>query len=476
MIWNILAIINLLQVIILGKVILLENRAPGNTITWLFILGLLPLLGFILYIVFGRKTQTQLFSCKHIPTNPLESSVLQQQTEIKYSDFLTNLVTESEVKFASLLLNMGFAPITVHNQIEILLNGGEKFQALFNALEGASHHIHLSYYIFKDDEIGEDVLKILTRKVAEGVEVRVLLDGMGSLSISGGFIKSMREAGIQAEWFFPIRFPYLTSKLNLRYHRKIVVVDGRTGFMGGLNIGDEYLSRDSKLGFWRDTHLKLEGEAVHTLQSTFLNDWYFVTRQEYTGACYYPPSNITQNLPVQILGSGPDSNWSSTIQGFFIAISNAKHSVYIETPYFIPDESLIMALKTSALSGLDVQLVVQGIPEQKLTYWAMNSYFEDLLQAGVKIFRYMKGTLHAKILLIDHQLASVGSANMDLRSFNLDFEICAFVYDQSLTECLTRNFLDDLKESNEVILKEFRGRPIIERYKESSARLFSSLL
>lgn len=476
MIWCFLLFINLLQVIILGKVILLENRAPGNTITWLFLLGLLPFLGFALYIVFGRKTEAQLFRRKHIPANPLERSVLQQQTENKVNDLSSHLVTESEVKLATLLLSMGFGPLTVHNQIEVLLNGGEKFQALFNALEGATHHIHLSYYIFKDDEIGEDVLKILTGKVAEGVEVRVLLDGMGSLSISGSFIRSMREAGIQAEWFFPIRFPYLTSKLNLRYHRKIVVVDGRTGFMGGLNIGDEYLSRDSKLGFWRDTHLKLEGEAVHTLQSTFLNDWYFVTRQEYTGACYYPPSNITQKLPVQILASGPDSNWATILQSFFSAITMAKQSVYIETPYFIPDESLIMALKTAALSGLDVQLVIQGIPEHKLTYWAMNSYFEGLLQAGVRIFRYMKGTLHAKILLIDHQLASVGSANMDLRSFDLDFEICTFVYDQSVTEHLTQNFLDDLKESKEVILKEFRGRPVIERYKESSARLFSALL
>ncbi len=476
MIWYFLLFTNLLQVLILGRVILLENRTPVKTMAWLFVLGLLPLLGFALYIVLGRKTQSSLFCRKHIPDNPLARTISQQQTDLKYGELISNQTTILDKKLVSLLLNGGFAPLTSHNHIEVLLNGREKFKVLFNALEGASHHIHLSYFIFKDDEIGEDVLKILARKVTEGVEVRVLLDGMGSLSISGGFIKSMRKAGIQAEWFFPIRFPYLTSKLNLRYHRKIVVVDGRTGFLGGLNIGDEYLSRDSKLGFWRDTHIKLVGEAVHTLQSIFLNDWYFVTRQKYNGVSYYPQTNISQNLPVQILASGPDSNWTSILQSFFSAITMARHSIYIETPYFIPDESLIMALKTTALSGLDVRLIVQGMPESKLTYWAMHSYFEDLLKAGVKIFRYMRGTLHAKILLIDNKLASVGSANMDLRSFLLDFEICAFIYDQSVTEHLKQNFELDLKECNQIVLKEFQDRSVLQRLKESCSRLFSPLL
>jgi cardiolipin synthase len=459
---------------LIGTVILLENRAPGKTVAWLCMLGFLPGLGFIIFVIFGRKAQENLFHNKHIPDNRLVKTV-RQQTDYPHGDMFPQH-TDSHHKLVNLLLNSGFAPITLHNQVEILLNGGEKFQALFNDLEGASNHIHLSYFIFKDDEIGEDVLKILARKVVEGVEVRVLLDGMGSMSISGGFIRRMHQAGIQAEWFFPIRFPYITSRLNLRYHRKIVVVDGRTGFMGGLNIGDEYLSRDPKLGFWRDTHLKLEGEAVHTLQSIFLNDWYFVTHQEVQGARYFPQTFISQVLPVQIVGGGPDSNWTTILQGFFNAITMAKHSVSIETPYFIPDESLIMALKTAALSGLDVRLIVQGIPEHKLTYLAMHSYFEELLQAGVKIFEYMKGTLHAKIFFIDNHLASVGSANMDLRSLFLDFEICAFIYDQALVERLKLDFEQDLNDCIELVLKTFQARPVFERFKESSARLYSPVL
>lgn len=474
MVWPFLILLSFLQVILIGKVILLENRAPGKTVAWLCVLGFLPVFGFILFVVFGRKNHGHLFRNKHICDNRLDKAV-EQQSGDNLGDLLTQN-TDMPLKQVSLLLNSGFAPITLHNQVEILLNGGEKFQALFNALEGACNHIHLSYYIFKDDEIGEDVLKILARKVGEGVDVRVLLDGLGSMSISGGLIRSMHQAGIQAEWFFPIRFPYLTSRLNLRYHRKIVVVDGRTGFMGGLNIGDEYLSRDAELGFWRDTHLKLEGEAVHTLQAVFLNDWYYVTRQEIQGARYFPQTNILQVLPVQIVGGGPDSNWTSILQGVFNAITMAKHTVSIETPYFIPDESLMMALKTAALSGLDVRIVVQGIPEHKLTYLAMHSYFDELLQAGVKIYKYMKGTLHAKIFFIDDHLASVGSANMDIRSFMLDFEICAFVYDQTFVERLKQDFEQDLNESIELVLKTFQARPVTERFKESCARLLSPVL
>ncbi|MDR3539426.1 MAG: cardiolipin synthase [Desulfosporosinus sp.] len=476
MVWLFLLFLIFLQVTLIGRVVLLENRDPAKTIAWLCLICLLPILGFILYVVFGRETQGRLFRHKHIPDNQLSRMVRQQEVDLNHCDSFPQPSLESEQKLASLLLHSGFSPLTIHNQIEILINGNDKFQALLNALEGAKHHIHLSYYIFKDDEIGADVLKILARKVAEGVEVRVLLDGLGSLSLTGNFMRSMRQAGIQAEWFFPVRFPYLTSKLNLRYHRKIVVVDGQTGFMGGLNIGDEYLSRDPKLGFWRDTHLKLEGEAVHSLQAIFLNDWYFVTHHEIQGSRYFPQTTVLQSLPIQIVASGPDSNWSSNLQGFFTAITLAKQKVYIETPYFIPTESLIMALKTAALSGLDVQLIVQGIPEHKLTYWAMHSYFEELLQAGVKIFKYMKGTFHSKIFLIDNQLASVGSTNMDNRSFYLDFEICAFMYNQALTERLYLDFEQDLNESSELSLKDIQARSSLERWKESSARLFSPLL
>lgn len=474
MVW--LFLLLFLQVLLLGTVILLENRDPGKTVTWLFILSLLPIVGFILYILFGQKQRKRMFQQKHLPRNRLDQAVHQQKITIEDEAQTTQNGLTYDPKLVNLLLNSGYAPLSFHNRVEVLVNGGEKFEALFRSLENATHHIHLSYYIFKGDEIGEDVLKILSRKVADGVEVRVLIDGVGSLSISGKFLDTMRQAGIQAHWYFPVRFPFLTPKLNLRYHRKIVIVDGVTGYMGGLNIGDEYLSRDQKLGFWRDTHIKLKGESVQSLQAIFLNDWYFVTHQEIQGNDYFPEPNISDVLPVQIGASGPDSHWASILQGFFIAITMARKSIKIETPYFIPDESLMMALKTAALSGVDVQLIIQGVPEHKVTYWAMNSYFEELLQAGVHISKYMKGILHAKILLIDENLASVGSANMDVRSFSLDFEICAFMYDSQINKSLNENFEQDLKESQRIDLEVFQTRPFTERLKESCARLFSPLL
>lgn len=476
MIGYLLLCINLLQVIVLGKGIILENRSPGNTMTWIFILALFPVLGFILYLLFGKPAQGLMFPDKHSRDNPLKDWVSRQQACLKDQEFISCPERKVDSKLLKLHLNSGFAPLTINNQAEILLNGGEKFQALFKALEEASQHIHLSYFIFNEDEIGEDVLKILSRKVKEGVEVRVILDGLGSLSLSGKLMKRMEAAGIQARWFFPLRFPYLTSKLNLRYHRKIVVIDGSIGFIGGLNIGDEYLSRDSKLGFWRDTHLKLQGEAVQVIQAVFLNDWYFVTGEEMMAARYFPKNKVDQVLPVQILASGPDSKWNSILCSFFSSMTMAKQRICIATPYFIPEESLVMALKTAVFSGLEVQLMVQGIPEHKLTYLAMNSYFEELLEAGVKIFQYMKGTLHAKILLVDDHLALVGSANMDRRSFFLDFEISAFIYDDAITAELNNNFAVDLKDCREVILEEFQGRSLLKKYKESCARLLSPLL
>jgi cardiolipin synthase A/B len=474
MIW--LFLLSILQVPLLGTFILLENRDPGKTVTWLFIISLLPIVGFILYLLLGQRQRNQMFKFKHLPENRLEKSVREQQKSFSHGNLEPMNSQMLASKLVNLLLNSGYAPLSLHNQVEVLVNGGEKFDALLRSLEMATHHIHLSYYIFKDDEIGEDILKILSRKVSEGVEVRVLLDGVGSLSIAGKFMERMKQAGIQAYWYFPVRFPFLTAKLNLRYHRKIVVVDGLEGYLGGLNIGDEYLSRDPKLGFWRDTHLKLLGESVNTLQAVFLNDWYFVTHQKIPGNEYFPKHNITDVLPIQIGASGPDSHWASILQGFFVAITGAEKSIKIETPYFIPDESIIMALKTAALSGIDVQLIIQGVPEHKVTYWAMNSYLEELLQAGVHIFKYMKGILHAKILLIDQSLAIVGSANMDVRSFSLDFEICAFMHDRQIAQTLNDNFEIDLKECQRISLEAFKTRPFSDRIKESYARIFSPLL
>ena len=298
---------------------------------------------------------------------------------------------------------------------------------------------------------------------------------MANRSLKKRFLE-LKKVGVEAEGFYPVRFPFLSRQLNLRNHRKIVVVDGRVGFLGGLNVGDEYLSRNKKIGFWRDTFLKLEGDSVNFLQTVFLNDWNGVTHQDINDPCYYPRPQQFEFQMTQIAATGPDSDWGSMLQIFFVALTSTEKSIYIETPYFIPDEGSIMALKTAALSGLDVRIILQGVPDHKITYWASHSYVEELLETGVRIYRYQKGILHAKILILDGEIGVVGSTNFDIRSFSLDFEISAFIYNHKFAQRLEQDFYRDLADSKEIVLAEYKKRPLSNRIKESAARLFSPLL
>ncbi|PWK13148.1 cardiolipin synthetase 2 [Tumebacillus permanentifrigoris] len=477
-VWSV-TILTLLGAIVLalvGTVIFLENRNPEKTVAWLIILMVLPVIGFLLYLVFGRNARKRkLFHHKHIEDSALKQLIDEQTQKLTEAELLQG-GADRQHRLVRLLLKCAYAPLTTNNHVKVLTDGPSKFEELFHALERAKHHIHFEYYIFKNDEIGRDIQRLLISKARQGVEVRVLIDGLGSRVISKDFLEELSSGGVQVEFFFPVKFPFITSKLNFRNHRKIVVIDGRVGFLGGMNIGDEYLSRKREIGFWRDTHLVLEGECVHRMQTIFLNDWYFITRERIEDRSYYPPLPELGKVFSQIVASGPDSDWESIRQVYFTALATARNKVYIETPYFIPDESISMALKTASLSGLDVRLIVQGIPEYQLTYWASRSYFEELLQAGVKIYKYQKGILHAKVIVIDDEIGIVGSANMDIRSFQLNFEASALVYDRKFVARLQEDFTQDLEDSALVTLAEYRSRPLSDRFKESGARLLSPLL
>ena len=466
----------LVGILLVGTVIFFENRNPEKTVAWLIILAVVPVLGFFLYLVLGRNARKhKLFHHKFIGGQRLQRVVTEQARHLTEHDVYLGEVQRKK-RLVHLLLHNAKAPLTANNRMQVLTNGQDKFAALLEALRKATHHIHLEYYIFKNDEIGHETHEILRQKAREGVEVRVIIDGLGSRKIPKEFLRTLEQDGVQVKMFFPVRFPFLTSKLNFRNHRKIVVVDGRVGFLGGMNIGDEYLSRDPHLGFWRDTHLQLEGDSVHLVQMTFLNDWYFITRQTIEGRAYYPrPDEFGQQL-VQVIASGPDSDWESMRETFFTALATAERKIYIETPYFVPDESIIMALKTAALSGIDVRLIVQGIPEYKLTYWASRSYFEELLRAGVKVYKYYKGILHSKVILVDDVVGIVGSANMDIRSFQLNFEVSALSYNREFVERLEEDFRMDLEECQQVHYEQYQRRTLSDRFKESGARLLSPLL
>ncbi|EGW40155.1 phospholipase D family protein [Desulfosporosinus sp. OT] len=465
-----------MQLVFLGSVIFLENRDPTKTIIWLLILGALPVMGALLYLLFGRVVRKhQLSRHKQGGQEQFEEILKEQQVRLKAEDIDRAGTISMNKKLAQLLLNDAAAPLTLNNRSEVLTNGPDTFKALFAALEGAKDHIHLEFFIFHYDAIGQDILNLLISKASKGVKVRVLVDGLANRSLTKRF-GELRKVGVEAEGFYPVRFPFLSRRLNLRNHRKIVVVDGRVGFIGGLNVGDEYLSRNKRIGFWRDTFLKLEGDSVNFLQNVFLNDWNGVTHQDINDLLYYPQPQYFGRQMTQIAATGPDSDWGSMLQIFFVALTSAEKTIYIETPYFIPDEGSVMALKTAALSGLDVRIILQGVPDHKITYWASHSYVEELLELGVRIYRYQKGILHAKVLILDSKIGVVGSTNFDIRSFSLNFEISAFIYDCQFALRLEQDFHQDLADSNEILLEEYKKRPLVNRVKESSARLFSPLL
>lgn len=455
-------------------VVIRESKDPAKTVVWVLILILFPGLGFLLYIVFGQTVNDdKLFQRKRDDRLKLQDRVINNRVE---SEKLELRVGSEWKRFMKFLANTSFAPLTSNNITEVLTNGHAKFSALVEALEKAQKYIHMEYYIFRDDSIGGKIKRILIEKRKNGIEVRLLLDGLGCHSLPKKFIEELRTGGVYVEYFFPLKFPYFTSKLNYRNHRKIVVVDGNVAFTGGVNVGDEYLSRDKKMGFWRDTHLRLIGESVHQIEAAFLDDWYFVTGENLFEERYFPIPITKGNNLVQIISSGPDSDWRPALQLFYSLINIAKKKLYIVTPYFIPDASTLMAIEVASMSGVDVRIITQGIPDHKVTYWASRSYFHELLEAGVKIFTYQKGILHSKVVIVDDTLGIVGSANFDIRSFQIDFEISVLVYDKIFLERIVQDFKQDLTDSEMVIIDQYNQRPLNERVKESMAKLLSPVL
>ena len=286
----------------------------------------------------------------------------------------------------------------------------------------------------------------------------------------------MKSYGIEIVPFLPTKFPIIGGKLNYRNHRKIAVIDGKIGYTGGINIGDEYMGKNKKFGYWRDTHIRIEGTSVYMLQMTFLIDWYYNTKEVLLDKEYFPKLSECGNSMIQVVASGPDSDWEAIHYAYFLGICQAKKSIYIETPYFIPDESILRALKSAALSGVDVRIIFPKIVDHKIVNTASYSYFDDILKSGGKVYLYNKGFIHSKVIIIDDIIASTGSANMDLRSFMLNFEINAFIYDETVIELMKNDFFEDMKSSEEINIQEFKNRSIVKKSKESIARLFSPIL
>lgn len=482
--WLQLAIYVLIALYILTVIsviinVILENRNPVRTLAWIIVLVAVPFIGFLFYLYFGiNYRKIKMFSMKGLGDMKWLQYMSEDQKQlIKKSEFLHKRETVEVRKLMTLLLNNSKALLTRFNKVEVLNNGEETFPAIFEALQNAKRFIHLEYYIIEMGRLTSRLKELLIEKAKAGVEVRVIYDDVGSWGLTRDFLRELRNAGIQIYPFLPVRFHQFANKANYRNHRKIAVIDGEVGFVGGLNFADRYVDGVPKIGVWRDTHLKVQGEAVTSLQVIFLIDWYFVRQELLLDKNeYLPYIQAEGDMLVQAVTSGPDSDWASIQQAYFTLINMAKRYVFISTPYFMPGETTLNSLKTAAMSGVDVRIMLPHKSDSLLTYWCSRSFVEELLEAGVKVYWYQKGINHSKVIIVDGIVSSVGTANMDIRSFEQNFEVSLILYDRETTKKLAGDFLKDLQSSSEVVIQRWKFRSKREKAYESVARLFAPVL
>ncbi|VAW28049.1 Cardiolipin synthetase [hydrothermal vent metagenome] len=456
--------------------ILLENKNPLKTHSYLLLLILLPIAGLLIYLFFGQDYRRhKFFSRKKAMDSTIVDSIVNGQLNLAFQhELIGDGKVKAKLNIINLLLRNNNAFLTTNNRVEMLINGEKKFDSLLKDIDKAVNHIHLEYYIFEEDKIGNEIIGKLIQKASEGVIIRFIYDDVGS-KISFLTKKKLKEARIQAKPIMPVYFPKF-SKANYRDHRKIIVIDGKIGYVGGINVADRYINKEGKK-YWRDTHLKIEGNAVHSLQIAFLLNWYYAVKEKLDFTKGLFPNIISKGSQcVQIAGSGPDTDWASIMQAFFVAITSASKRVWITSPYFIPNEPVLTAIKTASLSGIDVQIIFPHQPDSYIVHAASMSYMKEMLEAGVKVHLYTKGFIHAKTLLVDDVFSSVGTANMDYRSFDQNYEINAMVYSVTFAKQLENQFLEDVAQCVPLQLNRWEQRPIRTKLLESIARLLAPLL
>jgi len=442
------------------------------------VLILLPIFGIFFYLFFGQEyRKKKLYSRRGIKSlGKFRRLSLKQLRQIEFEKLKLGTKVSEKASIIRLLLNNSESLVTTGNKLELYNTGIQTFDAVFEAINDAKHHIHLEYYIFSNDKIGNRLKNLLIKKSKDGVEVRVIVDDVGSWGLRKRFIADLRSSGVQFHSFMEVRFPRLTSKANYRNHRKILVIDGKIGFTGGVNIADRYIDGAKGIGPWRDAHLKITGDAVACMQVIFATDWYFVSGKNLTGKKYFPPFSEKSEAPVQITASGPDSDWENIGQAIFSAIATAKNKLYLTTPYLIPPDPIVSALKTAALSDVDVRIIIPGKSDAVISKWSSLSYIEELLEAGVRIYFYEAGFIHSKYIVADGIFSTLGTTNLDFRSIETNFEVNAFIYDEEFASRLEKLFLEDLKNSHEIKLSEWTNRPWHNKLRESLAHIISPML
>lgn len=479
---KIIELIYFINVLLAIYVVFQERKNPPTTWAWIMVMLFVPVLGFVLYLFIGQDMRKRkLFTIKEEQDQFYQLLNGQKERLSQHANEFKDSFIKDYYSLIRLHLVSHEALYTQDNQVDIYTDGYDKFDHLFQDIRDAKKYVHIQYYIIRGDELGRKLLTLLIQKAKEGLDVKLLYDGMGCLWTPKGMFEDLTEAGGKVVCFYPPFIPYINLRVNYRNHRKISVIDGRFAYTGGFNIGTEYVGLNKKMGYWRDTHLRIQGSAVQMLELQFLLDWRFASKEEIpldTHISYTTPYQLsnTGDTGIQIVASGPDSKWPSIRNGYLKMINEANDSIHIQTPYFIPDDSLLEALKVAALSGIDVQVMIPNKPDHPFVFWASLSYMNELLQAGARCFTYEKGFLHAKAVVVDGKICSVGTANFDIRSFKLNFEVNAFIYDEKIAQKIVSSFNNDIIDSKELTQEVYDKRGTIVKFKESISRLLSPML
>lgn len=418
-------------------IVIMDNRQPAKTLAWVLVLSFMPIVGIILYFFFGQNIRKERIVSQKSLDELTKRAMLEfvEQRNLQIPPAYKNII--------NLFINQDWALPFKDNEAEIYTSGYEFFPALLAEIGRAKHHIHIDTFIIEDDALGRLIADALIDKAHEGVQVRLIYDDVGCWNVQNSFFERMREEGIEVHPFMPVKFPAFTSKANYRNHRKVCVIDGTVGFIGGMNLALRYV-KGTGTQAWRDTHMKLRGTAVYGLQRAFLVDWYFVDRTLITSRDYYPPHQVVANeCLAQVVTSNPTDAWPSIEQGYLGLLTNARRYIYMETPYFLPTEPILFAMRMAALSGVDVRLMIPYRNDSKLVAWASISYVQQIVNAGVKVELYKDGFNHSKLLICDDEVCTCGSANLDFRSFEHDFESNVFFYDKAMTLRLKQVFETD---------------------------------
>lgn len=470
----------LLFLIVVCLRVIYETRSATKTMAYLLLILFVPVIGIVFYILFGvNYWKIKLYNKKLKADEELLKTL---KDKIKaYSNAIaspSDLPDEDNRELANMLKKELKSPLTRHNSVKLLINGEEKFPEVLEALRSAKHHIHIEYYIYEEDEIGKQIIEVLVQKAKEGVHIRFIYDDFGSPGIKKPVQRKMKDAGIEIYPFQKVHFYLLANRLNYRNHRKIIVIDGQTAFTGGINVCDKYINNGKNKLFWRDTHIRIDGPGVFFLQYLFLTDWNFCSGKKVDPeeVLFPVPGDHKEDRFIQVAASGPDSEQPSVLFSLLQAIYLAKKEILITTPYFIPGDSILEGLRIAGLSGLSVKLLVPGVCDSKVVNAASKSYYEDLLCAGVDIYMYQKGFVHAKTLVTDGSLSIIGTANMDYRSFELNFEENVLVYDSDFSGKLRQVFFKDIEEAEKIDKDAWCKRPAYKQLPERVARLFSHVL